>query len=132
MKRLLGIFLVLPALAHASESVIPALQKMCPGLERHAKDLTWSSPVKENASLNAEREHGWRQVYAVVATVADKPSRRVAAELKAAGNRCHFEVEASNLRGAAFAKKACFSLCNDKPLTEAPTTASGIYLATFR
>lgn len=102
------------AFATSQEQAHDALLAACPGLKTHAADVTLEKPRRQAASATDQRERNWTEVYAISARVAVKPSPRVLSELRAQGQRCEFEVEATKGREVAIGKAPCMAICLDE------------------
>lgn len=106
------------AFATSPEQAHDALLAACPGLRTHAADVTLEKPRRQVASVTDQRERKWTEVYAISARVADKPSPRVLSELRAQGQRCEFEVEASKGKDVAIGKATCMAICLDERMPQ--------------
>jgi hypothetical protein len=64
------------------------------------------------ADETGQREQGWGKIHYIRVVVTNSPSQRVAGELKATGQNCHFDV-GLDLKTVAITKRACMALCKD-------------------
>lgn len=120
MKKIQGLMLACSlAFAGAAIAASPAdaqkgLHAACPALKTHSADLTFESPVKGAASLDAQRDRKWKEAYTFKVKVSNTPSPKVFGEYKAQGQSCSFEVEAAHAETISVAKSPCQAICKGR------------------
>lgn len=112
----------------APQTPTESLVAACPGVARYTTDILLSPPTRKRAIEDFHNVRAGDEIHMIEAIVSDTPSRRVAADFKAAGQHCFFDISL-DLTTVAVVKRACVSLCADS--TEAWTKPSPL-LAYFR
>lgn len=97
----------------AQHPAAQALLEACPGLQSNAADVILGSAELKPADMTIQRERGWSEVTGIVVHVSEKPSQHVAADIKATGNRCYFDI-GPDMKTVAVTKRACMALCKDQ------------------
>lgn len=131
MKSTLKLALLFCALVGSASAATPedarkGLDAACPGLKTHAADLKIDAPVKGSASLDAQRDRKWTEVYTINVRVSDKPAGKLVGQYRAQGQSCWFEVEASKASEVSVAKSACQAICRDKAFSAGSVAYFGV------
>lgn len=109
----LSIGLVTAVASHAvgPDGALTTLRSACPGLKKFAADISFTAPVKEPASLDAQRDRKWKDVFTIKASISDAPVAKFIRDYKAQGQSCYFSVEAGKAKEITVAKAVCQRIC---------------------